>query len=98
MFEKSISSPVMPCIVTALFAYAISSLFMVVFETIVDTMLVCFCIDLEHNAGGQMMAPIELQKLVDQHKETSEATAKETIQKKARARNQDPSASEPLTY
>jgi len=97
-FEESISSPVLPCIVTALFAYAISSLFMVVFETIIDTMFVCFMVDLDHNADGQMMAPIELQKLVDHHKDASAEVAREKMAKKARSMNQDPNKSEPLAY
>merc|ERR1712194_772629 len=45
--DEDISSPVIPAIICFLLAYMVGSLFMVLYETAMDTIFLCFLIDEE---------------------------------------------------
>jgi len=71
-YGNKISSLVMPCVVIFLLAYLVASLFMVVFETTIDTIFLCFLVDEKYNKGaGQMLAPRGLQELVESRADES---------------------------
>jgi len=56
----------------------VSSLFMMVFDTAIDTIFLCFLVDCEHNGNGDegyMLASKELQKLVGKYKSESKEEA-----------------------
>lgn len=77
-FAANLSSVILPGTVVFLLSYMTASMFMIVFETIIDTTFLCFLVDYEHNKGGRMMASKGLQRLVDDHAELSHQEA--TIQ------------------
>jgi len=85
-YRHSLSSPVVPCICIFVLSYFITSLFMVIFETVVDTTFLCFLVDCEHNTGGLMMASPSLQKLVDKHADRSRVKAQEMYMLKENVR------------
>eukprot|EP00824_Muranothrix_gubernata_P003088 TRINITY_DN1384_c0_g1_i1.p1 TRINITY_DN1384_c0_g1~~TRINITY_DN1384_c0_g1_i1.p1 ORF type:complete len:658 (+),score=171.35 TRINITY_DN1384_c0_g1_i1:114-2087(+) len=50
--KENISSPLFPVLVTMIFAWAVGSAFMGVYETAIDTIFQCFCEDSERNDGS----------------------------------------------
>jgi len=77
-YGDKLSSIAMPCFVAFILAYLVASLFMVSFETTIDTLFLCFLVDEKYNKGsGQMFAPPSLIELIDKHHETSKAKAAE---------------------
>ena len=56
-------------------AYIIASVFMIIYETAIDTIFLCFLIDEENNKGGNMLASPDLQKIIDEHAEKSKKIA-----------------------
>jgi len=77
-YTDDISSPVIPTLVMFLIGYVVSSLFMMVFDTAIDTIFLCFLVDCEHNGNGDegyMLASKELQKLVGKYKSESKEEA-----------------------
>jgi len=75
-FKTHLSSIALPCAVVFFIAFMVCNIFMIVFETTIDTTFLCFLIDEEHNKGF-MYAHIELIKLVESHKDESERIAKQ---------------------
>ncbi len=49
--KNELSSTWLPILVTVFFAYATASGFMMIFDLSVDTVLVCYCTDMEENGG-----------------------------------------------
>lgn len=71
-YTENMSSIIMPCVVIFIVSFFIASLFMVVFETTMDTTFFCFLVDEEHNKGaGKMLAAPGLIQLVDKFAEES---------------------------
>lgn len=75
-FDNKIQSNVLPLVFIFLISYCIASLYMTVYETTVDTIFLCFMVDLECNkASGRMLASEGLQQLVGAHSDASKAIA-----------------------
>jgi len=77
-FKTEVGSPVFPVLVTMLLAFMVASLFMVVYETTIDTIFLCFLVDEED--GGDMFAGKSLQKVIGKY-----ADASKDIAEKAKA-------------
>ena len=54
-YQDRINSPVMPIIAAFFISYFIASLFMVVYETAMDTVFICFLVDAEYNKVNHRM-------------------------------------------
>lgn len=76
-YIDNLNSPVLPCLIIAFISYVVASLFMVVFETVIDTMFLCFLVDYEHNGATHMMAPKEMKALVERHADESSMIAQQ---------------------
>jgi choline transporter-like protein 2/4/5 len=62
---RQLSQPLFPVLVVLVMAYAVSTAFMNTFDLAIDTILLCFCEDVEINKnGGEMFASKALQKIV----------------------------------
>jgi len=67
-YGDKISSLALPLVLIFILAYLVASLYMVVFETTIDTIFICFLVDEKFNKQtGQMLAPPSLIRLVDNH-------------------------------
>jgi hypothetical protein len=76
-YSANISSTFFPTIAVFLLSYTIASLFMVVFDTTVDTTFMCFLVDEENNKeSGNMFASPGLIDLVDKYDAQSAEKAK----------------------
>lgn len=74
--KNEISSTFVPLIAIFLLAYLVASLFMVLYDTAIETMFLCLLIDEEANmASGQMFAPKSLQDLVAKYEPQSREEA-----------------------
>lgn len=61
-----VSSPIFPMILTAILSYGVASFFLGVYETAIDTILLCFCEDCKVNkATGTYYMSDELLSFVD---------------------------------
>jgi len=76
-YASNVTSPLAPCMLVFFIGYILSQLFFVVFAATIDTLFLCFLIDLEVNKDGQMMAPKALQKLVGKYEKRSTKEAVE---------------------
>jgi len=77
-YLNNLSSPVMPCVAIFILSFAIATLFMVIFECVIDTVFLCFLVDEHYNKGsGNMKAHPDLIALVDKHYEESKKSAAE---------------------
>jgi len=83
----NLTSPLLPGAFVFFLAYLIASLFMIIYETTIDTIFICFLIDEENNKNGVMLASKDLQKIIDAHAEESKKKAEE-IKDSAKAHNQ----------
>jgi len=64
----------MPCVVIFILAFCIATLFMVIFECIIDTIFLCFLVDEKYNLNTpRMRAHNDLIALVGKHAEESKA-------------------------
>jgi len=52
-----IDYPIVPSLVVGVLSFLIATIFMDVYETTIDTILLCYCYDCEVNAGRPMYAP-----------------------------------------
>lgn len=75
-YSSKIQSPVMPAIVMFVLAYLVASIFMSVFETIIDATFFCFLVDSENNEKGYMLAHPDLQRLVGKYTKASQRESK----------------------
>jgi len=66
-YADSVSSLVMPAVLIFIISYLVASLFMVIFDTTIDTIFLCFLIDEKFNKNGQMLAPPSLVALVESY-------------------------------
>jgi len=74
--DSPITSPVSPCIVIFLCSYLVAKIFMMIFETVVDTVFLCFLVDCENNGPGMMLASKGLQMLVGKYEGQSKDLAR----------------------
>jgi len=76
-FSQDLYSPVVPALVVFILAYTVADMFMLVFEVAIDTTLLCFLVDCEHNKDNSetMFASKGLQAIVGKHKKDSEELA-----------------------
>ncbi|MES1907423.1 MAG: hypothetical protein MHM6MM_000542 [Cercozoa sp. M6MM] len=75
--RDNITSIFAPTLLCFFIGYAVSQLFMVIFETVVDTIFVCFLIDeRENKKSGTMLASPTLVALVDSHAAESKEQAR----------------------
>jgi hypothetical protein len=72
-----ISTPVAPAIVIFMLSYVVAALFMNIFETTIETTLLCFLVDCEHGKDGEMFASRGLIKLIQRHQTESAELASE---------------------
>jgi hypothetical protein len=86
-FTNNLSSPSLPVFLVFVMAYATASIFLIIFETAVDTIFLCFLVDCEYNKGGNMLAPKALRDLVDAHAKASQDTARNEYASAQRAEN-----------
>jgi hypothetical protein len=63
----TITSPLMPCVIIFMVSFVVASVFMVVFNSVIDTIFICFLIDEDVNikAGQPLMCSKSLAELVD---------------------------------
>jgi hypothetical protein len=76
-YQERVSSPIVPGLFIFIMAYLISSIFMVIYETGIDTIFLCFLIDEENNKGGRMLAAQSLQKIINEHADESKKMAED---------------------
>ena len=73
--EDKVSNSALPVLITMLFGFGIGSACLEVYETAIDTILLCFCMDKEANEGlGEMKAGAHLQSFVANNKKTDDGT------------------------
>lgn len=96
--KVNLNSPVMPAVIIFLLAFGVVTLFMMVFETVIDTVFLCFLIDEEHNkAAGKMTCSAGFKKLIDDYSDKSERLAKNIKgEHKAAPANSNNNLSSPL--
>jgi len=71
-----LNSPVVPLVVIFIIAYMVASIFMVIFDTTIDTVFLCFLVDEKINKGsGNMYASDDLVKIVEAHSKDSKQEA-----------------------
>jgi Plasma-membrane choline transporter len=70
-FKEKLNSIVMPSVTIFLLSFLVASLFMLIYETAIDTIFLCFLVDEEHNKGGNMLASKDLIEIVDRYGEVS---------------------------
>jgi len=75
VYKDKISSPVMPMVVMFILSYAVAGMFMVIFETTVDTIFLCFLVD--ESKGGPRFAGPELTAVVNKHSAESKKYAED---------------------
>jgi len=74
--RDNMSSMFFPCVFIFVISYMASSVFMVLYETAIDTVFFCFLVDEECNVGKRMYASDNLRKIVDTQRDESEQLAK----------------------
>lgn len=73
-----VSSPVATCLVVFLLSWMIGKVFMTVFQSVIDTIFICFLVDCEKNKTGEMVASKTLQQLVGKYAAESKQQAAKT--------------------
>ncbi len=69
--ENQVSNSALPVLITMIFGFGIGSACLEVYETTIDTILLCFCMDKEANEkSGKMKAGAHLQEFVANNKST----------------------------
>lgn len=83
-WKSTVSSAFVPCILIAILSYCVAWLFFLTFETVVDTVFLCYLVDAENQDkhGGAMFASKGLQQLVGKYQlrsaQDAEAEKKES--------------------
>jgi len=75
-------SIVLPTLLVLMLSWYLASMFLCVFKSVIDAVFLCFLVDADVNPAGQMVASVELQKLVGKYQK--ENTAEADKQKKIR--------------
>jgi len=68
IYGNRVSSLLVILLVVALMTWAISWQFLLIFDTGINTMFICFLIDEENNKGGHMRASHRLQEIIGETK------------------------------
>lgn len=74
-YKDDISSPILPLLIIFIISYAVSCLFMLVYDTTIDTIFLCFLVDEQYNKNGNMMASKNLQELIGKYSKESQDLA-----------------------
>lgn len=69
--KNYVESPIVPSVIIFILSYTVASLFLVIFESVIDTIFFCFLVDCECNPKGKMLASKGLQKLVGKYSKKS---------------------------
>jgi len=78
VYKEDVSSIVMPGVVIFILTFVVATIFMVVFETIVDTVFLCYLVDSKINGDDRtMFADAGFKELVKSHAGESAALAQE---------------------
>lgn len=86
IYDRQLSSLVVPTVTVFLLSYLVVSLFMSLLDTTTTTILLCFLVDEKFNkASGVMLASPGLQQVINAHSEMSKQMA-DREQQKANAR------------
>jgi len=72
-----INSPLAPSMVVFIVSYTVAGMFMTIFDSIIDTIFLCFLVDTEHNKDQEMFSSESLQQLVKTYSAESKKIAKE---------------------
>jgi choline transporter-like protein 2/4/5 len=87
--ERQLSQPLFPVLIVLVLAYAVSTAFMNTFDLAIDTILICFCEDVEINKnGGEMFASKALQKIVG-HKSATKKGGDEGGEEKTEVKTEE---------
>merc|ERR1711920_217429 len=70
-----LTSILLPVLVMCVLNYFVGWVFMEVYETVVDTIFLCFLVDDDLNAETRLLADGDLVDLLDKYKDESEAIA-----------------------
>merc|ERR1712176_666839 len=82
-YKSDMSSIIFPIVTIAIMTYTVGWLFMVVYETAVDTVFLCFLVDEQNNKeSGTMLADEGLLGLVDKYQADSERVARKRKREK----------------
>merc|ERR1712079_16233 len=75
-YKDDLSSIIFPIVTIGILTYTVGWLFMVVYDTAVDTVFLCFLVDEKNNEkSGTMLADEGLKELVDKYADRSEKIA-----------------------
>jgi hypothetical protein len=75
VYKDEVSSTIVPGFLCLILAYFVGTLFMVVYDTVVDVIFLCFLIDEQMNKDIGMLAGEELRELVESQAAKSAAIA-----------------------
>jgi len=82
-YPDTLTSVAMPCFVVFMMALLIGEVFMLLYETTIDTVMICFLVDEECNLkSGQLFASPELSALVGAHAAQSQELATQSYRGK----------------
>ncbi|ETO30919.1 solute carrier family 44 protein member 2 [Reticulomyxa filosa] len=80
-FKSDVTSPIWPCVFVLIFGTCIGMLFIVVYDTAIDTIFICFLIDEKYNkTNGKMLADDDLRTIVQHFEQDSQKLA-ESVQR-----------------
>jgi len=68
--RQYVSNPILPSLLIFVLSYVVASIFMLIFEAVIDTIFFCFLVDCK-NPKGKMLASPGLQKLVGKYSKKS---------------------------
>ncbi|CEO98960.1 Choline transporter-like protein [Plasmodiophora brassicae] len=77
-WKSTVSSPYLTVFVVMLLGYVVAAIFMVVYETAIDTIFLCFLLDEEQNKHGQMLASKGLLEIINRYTTKPEEKHPET--------------------
>jgi choline transporter-like protein 2/4/5 len=93
-YADRVTSPVFPCLFVFIEAYVIASVFMLIFDTSIDTVFLCFLVDCEQNnpkgnTPQKMLASDSLTSIVSNHSKESAEKAERIEQAREYSRLHD---------
>lgn len=80
-YPDYITSPYIPTVLAFLIGFFVARVFFGIFDSIVDTIFLCFLIDSKENKAGNMRASKGLQKLVGKYKSSSDEKGKKHVER-----------------
>ncbi len=75
-YSTTVTSILLPCMITFIVAYFVASLFLSIFDAAIDTIFICFLLDEDRNGNsGQMLASQNLQDIINAYAADSKEMA-----------------------